>query len=57
MTSHANRINQELPRWPSFRMINFFYPPFSLPAPMCIAKDTGEKDMYIIMYDLKKLPL
>ena len=57
MTTHANRINQELPKWPRYRQINFFYPPFSLNAPLCVAKDTGEKDMYVIMYNLKTLKL
>merc|ERR1719410_1837616 len=43
MTTHANRINQELPRWPRFRMINFFFPPFSLPAPCALRRTPGRR--------------
>ena len=57
MTTHANTNNLELEKTGKFRMINFFYPPFSLPQPVCIAKDTFEEDMYIMLYNLNSLKI
>ena len=38
-----------------YRPVNFFKPPFNLPEPVCIAKDTEEKGMFIMLYDLKHI--
>ena len=55
MTTNTNKNNLELGKTGEFRLINFFHPPFSLPQPVCIAKDTYEEDMYIMLYNLNSL--
>ena len=57
MTTHSNNLNEDLPggaggRW---RPINFFKSPFYLPSPICLAKDTHEDLLYIMLYDIKSL--
>lgn len=64
MTTHLNAQNQELPKWPRFRPINFFLAPYQLQAPLCIARDTvvdvkaaSDQTMYIMLYNLQSLKL
>jgi len=62
MTSQSNQHNEEITdadisNAGRYRPVNFFRPPFSLPAPICVGKDTYEEDMYIILYKLALLPL
>lgn len=57
MTTHAIKFNQELPKWPRYRKINLLYPPFSLPAPLCVANDIKERGVYIILYDLNSISM
>ena len=57
MTTHSNPVNEELPA-ARFRPVNLLRPPFHLPAPVCIAKDTvNEPTMFMMMSDLSTLQL
>ena len=60
MTSHSNQDNMELSPVRGYksryRAVNFFRPPFSLSAPICVGKDTKKKDMFIILYKLSSIP-
>ena len=57
MTTHSNLVNEELPGG-RFRPVNLLRPPFHLPAPVCIAKDTvNEPTMFMMMSDLSTLQL
>ena len=60
MTSQANPFNKEISSGgiykARYRPLNFFRPPFSLPAPVCVGKDTDKKDMFIILYKLTSMP-
>ena len=54
MTSQSNQDNKEVSPVGGYkrryRPVNFFLPPLSLPAPICIGKDTNKRDMFIILY-------
>ena len=57
MTTHSNPENEELPG-ERLRPVNLLRPPFLLPAPVCIAKDTvNEPTMFMMMSDLSSLKL
>ena len=59
MTTQSNNMNQELSQGlldkGRYRPLNFFKPPFSLSQPICIGKDTNEKNMFIVLYDLQSI--
>ena len=59
MTTQSNNINQELSQGlldkGRYRPLNFFKSPFSLSSPICIGKDTNEKNMFIVLYDLQSI--
>ena len=59
MTSQSNQENKEVKipgRYKGrYRPVNFFRPPFSLPAPVCVGKDTNRNDMFIILYKLSSI--
>jgi len=61
MTQHANLENNDLQTTDAhtgrFRGVNFFKSPFSLPEPICIARDTVEPgaDTFVMLYDLRSL--
>ena len=61
MTSQSNQDNKEVSPIQGYktryRPVNFFLPPFSLPAPICVGKDTNKNDMFIILYKLSSMPL
>ena len=59
MSTQSNSENTEIApeRMDSNRArpLNFFRPPFSFPAPICIGKDTKEELMYAALYELKTI--
>ena len=59
MTSQSNQNNKDISSErlykARYRPVNFFKPPFSLPAPICVGKDTNKKDMFIILYELSSI--
>ena len=61
MTQHTNSENSDLEisedNTSRFRGVNFFKAPFSMPEPICIARDTVEPgaDTFVMLYDLKSL--
>ena len=59
MTQESNQVNTQVPKEVMGshrgRSLNFFKPPFNLPAPICIGKDTKENAMYVMLYDMQTL--
>ena len=53
MTTHSVKENTDLiKRW---RAVNFFKSPYNMPRPLCLSKETHQKTMYIMLYDLEQL--